>query len=62
MVAIVEEKYIQVDSGSSRYVEILCLSSDTKPTDGIAVNSLALELDTNKTYYFNGTSWTEIGA
>ena len=62
MIAIVEEKYVNVESGSTRYVEILCISTDTKPTDGIAVNSLAQELDTNKTYYFDGTSWSEIGA
>lgn len=62
MIAIVEEKYVNVENGSSRYVEILCLSTDTKPTSGIATNSLAQELDTNKTFYFNGTSWAEIGA
>lgn len=62
MIAIVDEKYIQVGSGSSHYVEILCLSTDTKPTSGIATNSLAQELDTNKTFYFNGTAWAEIGA
>lgn len=62
MIAIVDEKYIQVDSGSSHYVEILCLSTDTKPTSGIATNSLAQELDTNKTYYFDGSTWAEVGA
>ena len=36
------------------------LSTDTKPT-GCAVNSIFWELDTNKFYYFDGTSWHEIG-
>lgn len=62
MIAIVEEKYVQVESGSSRYVEILCESTDTKPTSNIATNSLAQELDTNKTYYFDGSTWAEVGA
>ena len=34
------------------------VSTDTKPTD-CAVNSLFVELDTGKTYYFDGTSWNE---
>ena len=37
------------------------LSTDTKPTDCM-VNSLFLELDTGDVYYFNGESWSKIGA
>lgn len=44
---------------AKRYVEIACLSGDTKPTAGIATGSLAHEVDTGKVYAFNetGTEW-----
>ena len=44
-------------------VESVCLSADTKPTEGIANGSLVLEMDTNKIYYFDETSstWAELG-
>ena len=38
------------------------LSEDTKPTEGIAVNTLFLELDTGDFYYFDGTEWLKVGA
>ena len=37
------------------------LSTDEKPTDGVGINSLFLELDTNTFYYFDGEGWTELG-
>lgn len=37
------------------------LSTDQKPLTGVATNSLFLELDTGKFYYFNGTAWVELG-
>lgn len=37
------------------------LSTDTKPTEGIAINSLFLELDTGDMYYWDGTQWAEVG-
>jgi len=42
------------------YKEFSGLSTDSKPTD-CGVNSLFLELNTNKVYYFDGTNWKEIG-
>ena len=36
------------------------LSTDDKPTE-CAVNSIFLELDTGKFYYFDGEEWAEIG-
>ena len=36
-------------------------STDTKPTEGIGENSRFFELDTGKKYYFNGTTWKEVG-
>ena len=38
------------------------LSTDTKPTEDVGVNSLFLELDTGKFYYFDGSAWQEVGA
>lgn len=37
------------------------LSTDEKPTNGVAVNALFLELDTGKFYYFDGGYWQEVG-
>lgn len=37
------------------------LSDDEKPTEGIAVNSIFWELDTNDKYYFTGEEWVKIG-
>ena len=34
-------------------------STDSKPTD-VEVNTIFHELDTDKKYYFDGTTWTEI--
>lgn len=41
-------------------VEYKGLSTDEKPTD-CAANSLFLELDTGKFYYFDGEAWNELG-
>lgn len=38
------------------------LHADAKPTEGVGVNSLFLELDTKDVYYFNGTTWVKCGA
>ena len=37
------------------------LSTDTKPTVNVGLNSLFLELDTSKFYYWSGSAWAEIG-
>ena len=37
------------------------LSTDTKPTDGIAVNSMFLELDTGDMFYYTGAAWAKVG-
>lgn len=36
------------------------LSTDTKPDD-VPENSIGLELDTGKFYYFSGGDWYEVG-
>ena len=43
------------------YVELEGLSTDTKPTEKIGVNSKFYELDTKNEYYFNGTAWAKVG-
>lgn len=37
------------------------LSTDEKPTEGIQENTIFLELDTGDFYYFDGTNWQKIG-
>ena len=44
------------------YKEFSGLSTDSKPTTNIGVNSLFYELNTKKVYYFDGTTWKEVGA
>lgn len=41
--------------------DLLGLSTDTKPTTDIGINTLFLELDTGDFYYFNGTTWAKVG-
>jgi hypothetical protein len=49
------------------YIEGFCLSTDTKPTDGLATGSRLTEVDTGKVYLFDeeadsGSKWIEQGA
>lgn len=48
---------------SKELVEIACLSTDTKPTDGIANGSACIEMDTGDVYMFNEASstWVKLG-
>ena len=39
-------------------IEAACLSTDTKPTDGIANGSACIEMDTGDVYMFNEASST----
>ena len=48
-------------SHGTNYVELEGTSQDDKPLEGIGVNSKFYELDTNKTFYFDGENWQEIG-
>lgn len=41
--------------------EFAGLSTDAKPTEDVLENSLFLELDTKKFYYFSGGDWVELG-
>jgi hypothetical protein len=50
---------IRYQSGS--YYELVGVSTDDKPTDGIGYMSIAIEMDTAIAYYFDGTEWQVIG-
>lgn len=56
------KRFIAVDGGSElEYVEIACLSTDTKPTSGILNGSRLVEVDTGKKFRFDedGAAWCE---
>ena len=44
------------------YIEGVCLSTDSKPTTGIANGSMLLEMNTGKIFVFNeaGSAWVEL--
>lgn len=48
-------------SRGTDYVELEGTSQDTKPEEGIGVNSKFYELDTGDTYYFTGEAWAKVG-
>ena len=48
-------------SHGTNYVELEGVSDDTKPEENIGVNSKFHELDTNDTYYFDGSAWQKVG-
>lgn len=52
------------DGAFVNYIEAAGLSTDTKPTDGIATGSLFLEVDTGDFYAFDedGGTWGQIAA
>lgn len=37
------------------------LSTDTKPTEGVEINALFLELDTYAFYFWDGEAWQLVG-
>lgn len=55
----------RVFDSDRNYVEMACLSTDTKPTGGMVTGSLALEVDTGDVYAYDETSsgtWNKIAA
>ena len=42
--------------------DLMGLSTDTKPTEDVDINTKFLELDTGDFYYFDGTEWLKVGA
>lgn len=57
---IIVGSHVQGDAVLSQ-IEGSCLSSDTKPTAGIANGSIMVEVDTGTVFFFNETSseWVE---
>ena len=55
-----ERRFVGREAGTYRY-EGSCLSTDTKPTSGVANGSVLIEMDTGKVYLFDeaGTQWRE---
>lgn len=49
------------DNAVKQLVSVACLSTDTKPTAGIATGSDLTEVDTGTVYFFNEASenWVE---
>ena len=48
---------------NKKYVELACLSTDSKPTGGMVTGSLALEVNTGDVYAYDETSdgtWNKI--
>ena len=60
MIRILTERIIE---GTVRYIEASGLSTDTKPTAGIATGSSFLEVDTSDVYFFDetGAEWNKAG-
>lgn len=50
-----------ISYAEGRTSDLVGLSTDTKPTDGILTNTLFIELDTGKVKYFDGTEWKDFG-
>ena len=61
MVRITEARIIE---GQTKYIELACLSTDTKPTANVCTGSLALEVDTGDVYAYDehGGEWDKIAA
>ena len=63
MVTVLKKRPHDIEAEGNKYiVEIACLSTDTKPTEGIVTGSLALEVDTGDVYAYDevGETWNSI--
>ena len=56
------DTYITNGKTQNNVCEVFCLSTDTKPTDGIGNGSLLIEMDTQKVYAFDeeNVTWREL--
>lgn len=55
MIRTIESKLTDTNRA---YVELAGLSTDTKPTDGLATGSIFTEVDTGTVFFFNDASGT----
>ena len=60
-VDFIQSRNATVDYEGNAYVEIGCLSSDTKPTGAFLTGSKCIEVDTGKTWYYDraGAEWID---
>lgn len=51
----------QTFTEDKKYIEGFCLSTDTKPTNGIITGSALVEVDTGKAFFFDeeSSTWEE---
>ena len=58
MIRTIESKLTDTNRA---YVELAGLSTDTKPTDGLATGSIFTEVDTGTVFFFNDAAdaWVE---
>lgn len=56
-------QFIKADTGYVKYMEISGLSTDAKPTEGVATGSSFLEVDTADVYFYDEESegWIKAG-
>ena len=49
---------------TTRYMELACTSSDTKPTENVTTGSICVEVDTGNIYLYDedGAQWVENGS
>lgn len=60
MVSINCSKTVQVADNSLIYhIEAACLSTDTKPSQDIAVGSICVEVDTGNVFFYDGSAWVK---
>ena len=54
--------YSRIIDGAANYVELACLSTDTKPAANVCTGSLALEVDTGDVYAYDetGGEWDKV--
>ena len=46
----------------TNYKKLIGTSDDDKPTEGIGALSTFTEIDTGDVYWFDGETWTKVGA
>ena len=51
----------RTDCKQGNVFEFAGVSTDDKPTEGVGVNSIFHELDTNDYYYYTGETWAKVG-
>lgn len=55
----IRTEYVTTENGQPiELQEIYCTSLETKPTTGLAMGSVAIEVDTGDVFFFNETSGT----